>query len=387
MENWTLVSHPVRALLPSHPLGASLPSRLPRPSYLLRAVLLVTNVLVVSLGLTVAASHAARAADLTLTETGSTLLQPLFGIWVAEYTRTHPGIAITIAGTGSEAGINQAAAGAVQIGASDAYMSDAQVRQTPEVMNIPLAIAAQTINYNLPGLAAAHLKLDGPTLAGIYTGAVRDWDAPAIAALNPGVTLPHHAIIPIHRGEGSGDTFVFTQFLTFSTPSWDDDKSYGTTIAWPEVPGGVAATGNDGMVKAIQATPYSIGYIGVSFSDAVAAAELGTAAVKNNAGLFVLPGKDGVIAAAAALGPRTPPDERLTLAFAPGDTSYPLVSYEYAMVSKHQRDPATAVALRRFLLWCIEPSEDKAALLDRVHFIPLPAHTWELSQAQIQMIK
>jgi phosphate transport system substrate-binding protein len=254
-------------------------------------------------------------------------------------------------------------------------------------MNIPLAIAAQTINYNLPGLAAAHLKLDGPTLAGIYTGTVRNWDAPPIAALNPGVTLPHHAIIPVHRAEGSGDTFVFTQFLSFSTPSWEDDKGYGTTIAWPKVPGGVTATGNDGMVKAIQATPYAIGYVGVSFSDAVAAAELGTAALKNNAGLFVLPTKAGIIAGADALGPRTPPDERLTLAFAPGDASYPLVSYEYAVVSKTQHDPATAAALRRFLLWCIEPSEDKAALLDRVHFIPLPPHTWELSQAQIQMIK
>ncbi len=353
-----------------------------RSSRPLRALLLVA-----CLGVAIAAPQSVRAADVTLTETGSTLLQPLFAIWVAEYTKTHPGIAITIGGTGSEAGIKQASSGAVAIGASDAYMSDAQVRQTPDVLNIPLAIAAQTINYNLPGLNAPNLKLDGPTIAGIYTGAIRDWDAPAIAALNPGVTLPHHAIIPIHRAEGSGDTFVFSQFLTFSTSSWEDNIGYGTTIDWPKVPGGVTATGNDGMVKAIQATPYAIGYVGVSFSDAIAAAELGTAALKNNDGLFVLPTKEGITAGAASLGPRTPPDERLTLAFAPGATSYPLVSYEYAIVSKQQHDPATAAAVRRFLLWCIEPSEDKAALLDKVHFIPLPPHTWELSQAQIQMIK
>jgi phosphate transport system substrate-binding protein len=373
MSNWILPSRAPRAL---HAL------RRPRALHRLCASLLAA-----SLGLAVLAPHTGRAADLTLTETGSTLLHPLFAIWVADYTKTHPGIAITIAGTGSEAGITQAVAGAVRIGASDAYMSDAQVRQNPDIMNIPLAIAAQTINYNLPGLNTANLKLDGPALAGIYTGAIRGWDAPAIAALNPGVTLPHHAIIPVHRGEGSGDTFVFTQFLTFSTSSWEDDKGYGTTIDWPVVPGGLAATGNDGMVKTIQATPYSIGYVGVSFSDAIAAAELGTAALKNNAGLFVLPTKEGITAGAAALGPRTPPDERLTLAFAPGDTSYPLVSYEYAVVSKKQQDPATAAAIRRFLLWCIEPSEDKAAVLDRVHFIPLPPHTWELSQAQIQLIK
>jgi phosphate transport system substrate-binding protein len=342
---------------------------------------------VACLGLAMLAPLAIRAADITLTETGSTLLQPLFAIWVDGYMKNHPGVAITISGTGSEAGITQASTGAVQIGASDAYMSDAQVRQTPEVMNIPLAIAAQTINYNLPGLAIPNLKLDGPTIAGIYTGAVRNWDAPQIAALNPGVKLPHHAIIPIHRAEGSGDTFMFTQFLTFSTPSWENDKGYGTTIAWPDVPGGITATGNDGMVKAIQATPDAIGYVGVSFSDAIAAAELGTAALKNNDGRFVLPTTETVTAGAAALGARTPPDERLTLAFAPGATSYPLVSYEYAVVSKKQRDPATATAIRKFLLWCIEPSEDKAAILERVHFIPLPPHTWELSQAQIQMIR
>ena len=341
---------------------------------------------VLCLGLVVLAPRAGRAADITLTETGSTLLQPLFEIWVAEYGKNHPGVTITIGGTGSEAGIKQASSGAVEIGASDAYMSDAQVRATPDVMNVPLAIAAQTINYNLPDVKS-QLRLDGPTIAGIYTGAVRYWDAPQIVAMNPGVSLPHQAIIPVHRAEGSGDTFMLTQFLSFSTPSWEDDKGYATTIAWPAVPGGLAATGNDGMVKTIQATPYSIGYVGVSFSDAIASAELGTAALKNNDGDFVLPTKEGIKAGAAALGPRTPTDERLTLAFAPGATSYPLVSYEYAVVSKHQKDSETAAALRRFLLWCIEPSEDKAAILDKVHFIPLPAHTWELSEAQIQMIR
>lgn len=346
-----------------------------------------TALVAAGLGLAVMAPQVVRAADITLTETGSTLLQPLFAIWVAAYTKSHPGVQISIAGTGSEAGIKQASSGAVEIGASDAYMSDAQVHDTPDIMNIPLAIAAQTITYNLPGLTVANLKLDGPTLAGIYTGAVREWDAPEIAAMNPGVSLPHQAIIPVHRGDGSGDTFMFSQFLTFSTPSWEDGIGYSTTIAWPDVPGGLSAIGNDGMVKTIQSTPYSIGYVGVSFSDAIAAAKLGNAALKNNNGLFVLPARAGIRAGAAALGPRTPPDERLTLAFAPGDTSYPLVSYEYAIVSKKQKDAATAAALRRFLLWCIVPSETKAAMLEQVHFIPLPPHTWELSQAQIQMIR
>jgi phosphate transport system substrate-binding protein len=329
----------------------------------------------------------ASAQDITLNETGSTLLYPLFTTWVAEYTKTHPGVHITIGATGSEAGIQQVLAGKVHIGASDAYMSDADIRQHPQIINVPLAIAAQTINYNVPGLNATHLKLDGPTLAGIYTGAIRNWDAPQIAAMNPGVALPHHAIVPVRRAEGSGDTFVFTQFLTFSTPSWENDKGYGTTIDWPSVPGSLTAVGNAGMVQTIQSTPYSIGYVGVSFADKIADAKLGTVALKNGAGEFVLPSKETIMAGAASLGARTPPDERLTLVFAPASGSYPLVNYEYAVVSTKQPDPTTAAAIRRFLLWSIEPSETKAALLDGVHFIQLPPHTWELSQAQIQSIK
>jgi phosphate transport system substrate-binding protein len=329
----------------------------------------------------------ANAQDLTLTETGSTLLYPLFTTWVDAYTQSHPGIHVTVGGTGSEAGIQQVLAGKVLIGASDAYMSDAEMRQHPQIINVPLAIAAQTVNYNLPGLNATHLKLDGPTLAGIYTGAIRTWDAPQIAALNPGVALPHHAIVPIHRAEGSGDTFVFTQFLSFATPDWENDRGYGTTIAWPSVSGSATAVGNAGMVQALQSTPYAIGYVGVSFSDKLAAAQLGTAALKNGAGEFVLPTKETITAGAASLGPRTPADERLSLVFAPASGAYPLVNYEYAVVSTKQADPATAAALRGFLLWSIVPSETNEAYLDTVHFIPLPPHTWELSQAQIQSIR
>ncbi|WP_260858512.1 phosphate ABC transporter substrate-binding protein PstS [Paraburkholderia sp. BCC1885] len=329
----------------------------------------------------------AQAQDLTLTETGSTLLYPLFTTWVDAYTKTHPGIHISVAGTGSEAGIQQVLEGKVEVGASDAYMSDAQMRQHPQIINVPLAIAAQTVNYNLPGLNTGHLKLDGPVLAGIYTGAIRSWDAPQIAALNPGVALPHHAIVPIHRAEGSGDTFVFTQFLSFATPDWENDRGYGTTITWPEVAGSATATGNAGMVQALQSTPYSIGYVGVSFIDKVATAQLGVAALKNGAGEFVLPTRETITAGAASLGPRTPADERLSLVFAPASGSYPLVNYEYAVVSTKQADPTTAAALRRFLLWSIVPSETNEAYLDTVHFIPLPPHTWELSQAQIQTIK
>jgi phosphate transport system substrate-binding protein len=243
------------------------------------------------------------------------------------------------------------------------------------------------VNYNLPGLNTEKLKLDGTVLAGIYSGKIRDWDAAPIAALNPSVKLPHQPIIPIRRAEGSGDTFIFTQFLTFSDPIWADKNGYGTTITWPLVPGSLEATGNAGMVQTTQKTAYSLAYIGVSFSDAIANAGLGTAWLKNESGNFVLPTKEAVEAAAEGLGSRTPPDERLTIVLAPGADAYPLVNYEYAIVSTKQADAAKATAIRKFLLWCIVPSETNESYLDSVHFIALPPHIWELSQAQIQTIK
>jgi phosphate transport system substrate-binding protein len=329
-----------------------------------------------------------RADDLALTETGSSLLYPLFNVWVSEYTKTHPGIHITTASTGSGAGIEQAISGTVQIGASDAYMSDAQAKQNPQIVNVPMAISALTVNYNLPGrLGTAHLKLDGPVLAGIYTGKIRAWDDKAIAALNPDVKLPHHDIIPIHRADGSGDTFVFTQYLTFSTPSWEDKLGYGTSMTWPDVPGGLSADGNLGVLQLNQKTPYSITYLGVSFHNEIAEAGLGTALLKSYSGEFLLPSPETVAAAAASLTPRTPADERLTLVNALGANAYPLVNYEYAIVSTRQANPATAEAIRKFLLWAIAPDEANEKYLQEAHFIALPAHIWVLSHDQIETIK
>jgi phosphate transport system substrate-binding protein len=329
----------------------------------------------------------ARADDLTLVETGSTLLFPLFKVWVAEYTKTHPGIRITTNATGSGAGIEQAISGAAQIGTSDAYMSDTQARQNPEIINVPMAISALTVNYNLPGLNGTNLKLDGPVLADIYNGKIRAWDDKSIAALNPEVKLPHRDIIPVHRADGSGDTFVFTQYLTFSTPAWENSIGYGTTIAWPTVSGGLNADGNLGVLQLVQKTPYSIGYLGVSFHAEIAEASLGTALLKSYSGEFLSPSKATITAAAASLTPRTPPDERLTLVDAPGANAYPLVNYEYAMVSTKQANPETAVALRKFLLWAIAPDESNERLLEDTHFIALPAHIWVLSHDQIELIK
>lgn len=340
-----------------------------------------------ALGCSLVPLSRSRAGDLVLAETGSTLIFPLFQAWIAAYAKVDPGIRLTSAATGSGAGIAEAIAGRVRIGASDAYMSDQEAMAHRNILNIPLVISAQTVNYDLPALGKRPLRLNGPALAGVYSGTIREWDAPAIAALNPGIRLPHQPIVTIHRADASGDSFIFTQFLSFSTPDWESRIGYGTTIKWPSVPGGLTAEGNAEMVQLCARTPYSIAYIGASFAAEIAKAGLGTAMLQNEDGNFVLPSTATISAAAASLTSRTPPDERLTLVFAPGRESYPLINYEYAIVSNRQPSAQIAAALRDFLLWCISPSGGSAArLLDPVRFIPLPTAIRAKSELQIAAI-
>ena len=325
-------------------------------------------------------------------------MYPLFQSWISAYQKVDANVQIRAAATGSGAGITQAIAKQVQIGTSDAYMSDNQSMANPHILNIPLAISAQTVDVNLPELRGGSLKLSGPVLADIYSGKIRQWDAALIAQLNPGVRLPHNSIVPIRRADGSGDTFIFTQFLTFSTSTeednvgkgttWGDTIGYGTTVSWPGVSGELTISSNEQMVQTLTKTPYSVGYLGGSFQAEADKAGLITAMLKNQDGKFLLPNARTITAAAAALTPRTPPDERLTLVFAPGADSYPLINYEYAIVSDQQANPQTASAISNVLLWCISPQGGSAAsLLDPVHFIPLPTSIRARSEIQIAKIQ
>src|ERR1700681_1963392 len=213
-----------------------------------------------------------------LQETGSSLLYPLFNLWTQKIQQAWPSVSITTAATGSATGISSAAAGTVNIGASDAYLSPPQVQQYPGLLNIPLAISAQQVNYNVPGVTG-HLKLDGPTIAAIYQGKIVKWNDAKIAALNTGVTLPNIPIVTVHRSDSSGDTFLFSSFLTASDAA-DWPLPPGTTVAWPAVTGAVAAMGNGGMVQACKKNPGCIAYIGVSYLSQATAAGLGYASLK-----------------------------------------------------------------------------------------------------------
>ncbi|MGH9535830.1 MAG: phosphate ABC transporter substrate-binding protein PstS [Terriglobales bacterium] len=344
------------------------------------------------LALTVAAALVAPscrrpAPVVNLLETGSSLLYPLFNRWLPAYQRLHPNVRITTQSTGSGTGIAQSVVGIAQIGASDAYLSPGLARLHPDARNIPVAISTQMVNYNLPGLNRRHLRLSGPVLAGIYAGHIRNWDDPALRRLNPGLPLAHHAILPLHRTDSSGDTFIFTQYLTFSTPAWARSVSDGTTVSWPAVAGGLGTEGNPGMITALQDDRYAIGYIGTSYEAAIRHAGLGIAALENRDGNFVLPTAQAARAAAARRAAQTPGDERISLIFAPGPDSYPIINYEYAVVNRRQPSPQMAAALRNFLDWAVSPGGGNAPqFLQPEHFVALPASVARLSRAQIRQI-
>ncbi len=327
---------------------------------------------------------APAAASASLSETGSTLLYPLFNLWVPDYEKAYPQIKITTAGTGSGTGISQAAAGAVQIGASDAYLSHTQVSQHPGLLNIPLAISAQQVNYNLPSLSpSTHLKLSGAILSKIYHGKITKWNDPAIAAINPGVTLPSRTIVPLHRSDGSGDTFLFTTYLSDQDASgWGNSISYGTTVSWPHVAGALGEEGNGGMVDGCKATPGCIAYIGISYLKKTNAAGLGEAQLANKNGAYELPTSSSISAEAAAFVASTPANESLSLINGAG---YPIVNYEYAIVNTTQSSATEAQDVQAFLHWALTAG-NASSYLGQVQFQPLPASVVSLSDAQIAKI-
>jgi phosphate transport system substrate-binding protein len=340
---------------------------------------------IAALAITAAAGTAHAQTDVPLIESGSSLLYPLFNLWVGSYTAANPNADITTTSTGSGAGIAQSIEGLVQIGASDAYLSDTMKAKHASMLSIPLAISSQAVNYNLPGVASG-LKLSGPILAGIYEGKITQWNDPAIAAANPGVALPAHTIVPIHRLDGSGDTFIFTQYLSASDAGWASSLHYGTAVSWPAVAGAVGAKGNSGMLTALQNNPYGIAYIGISFADKVAAAGLGQAALLNKDGNYVLPTQENIAAAANSVANSTPADGRVSMIFSAGANNYPIVNYEYAIVNSQQPAPAISQAIRNFLNWTVTEG-NSPTYLNKVHFLPLPPAVATLSQAQINSIQ
>jgi phosphate transport system substrate-binding protein len=328
------------------------------------------------------APAAANATGKSISETGSTLLFPLFGTWQTDYSTANPSVTITSGATGSGTGIADASEGLVNIGASDAYLSASDIIKYPGLMDIPLAVASVQVYYNLPGIKS--LNLNGTVLAQIYTGKITTWNDPAIAKLNPGVTLPSMKIVTLHRADSSGSTFLFTSYLNAQDPSAWPSTNMGTTITWPSAPGALAETGSGGMVTGCGSTKGCIAYIGISYEAKATAAGLASAALSNKAGKYV---QDTVPAVTAALAsfPAAPSSGAEALINSSAATGYPIINYEYGIVKKTQPSAAEAKAVKAFLSWILT-SGDSTKNLDTVGFVPLPSSTLSTAQSLVSSI-
>ena len=330
------------------------------------------------------ASSVPASASQTLSETGSSLMAPLFALWAPAYHSRFSQVTLRTESSSSGEGISSAAAGKADIGASDAFLSPATLARYSHLVNIPLAVAALMVVYNVPGVSpSAHLRLDGKVLAQVFTGKISRWDDPAIAALNPGVKLPGTAIVPVHRADSSGSTFLFTSYLNAQDPSAWNGSLIGTTVAWPRQPGAFGVTGSDAIISRVKSVPGAIGYVGVSYLSQVSSADEGEAALGNSSGNFVLPTARAIQAALASFT-STPASETISLVDGSAAQAYPIINYEYAVVNTSQPSATRAQDLRAFLTWAVTSG---TAQLARVNFQPLPPPVVTLSDAQIARIR
>jgi len=323
----------------------------------------------------------------SLTETGSTLLYPLWNIWAPAFQSEFPQVSLTTGGTGSGTGIADAASGTVNIGSSDAYLSSSQLTSTPNLLNIPVAISYQMIEYNIPGLTA-HLKLNGKILSQIYQGQITNWNDSAIAAINPGVSLPNLKIVALHRSDGSGDTFIFSQYLADTDPTWSSKYSYGTTISWPTISNSLGENGNGGMVSGCAATSGCIAYVGISYLTSVLGDGQTYAQLENGVGQYELPTAATASTEAAGFTAKTPANGTISMIDGKVSGGYPIVNYEYAIVNKVQSSASLAKAVRSLLEWTIDPSYGGSSqYLGQVRFDPLPVKIVTQSYKQIKEIQ
>ena len=323
----------------------------------------------------------------TVAEAGSSLLYPLWNLWAPGYNQKYPQVTLDTAAGGSGKGISGATNGTLQIGSSDAYLSSAQKTASPTLLDIPLAISAQEIYYNVTGVTA-HLKLNGKILAEMYTGKITKWNTSAIAKLNPGIALPALPVVTLHRIDGSGDTFLFTTYLSDSTKTWSSKVGYNTSVTWPSTPQELAETGNSGMVAGCQKTKGCIAYIGISYQSQALGDGLTYSELENGNGQYVMPTAKTIQTEAAGFTKKTPATGAISMIDGKVKTGWPIINYEYAIVNKKQSTANEAKTVRSVLEWAIDPEDgNSATYLSQVGFRPLPEKVVEQSYKQIKSIK
>ena len=313
----------------------------------------------------------------TLQGAGASFPSPLYQKWLSEYGKLYPNVRIDYQSIGSGGGIRQLKEQTVDFGASDAPMTDADLKSAPgEILHVPTVLGAVVITYNLAGIKQP-LRFSPEALADIFLGKIKKWNDPKIAADNPGVTLPTSDVTVIHRSDSSGTSAVFTDYLSKVSPEWKEKVGSGVSPSWPT---GIGGKGNEGVTGQVKNTPNTIGYIELVYA---VKNNLPVAHIKNASGNFIEPSIDAVTAAAAATASSLPDDLRVSITNAAGAQAYPISSYTYILVYKNQKDAAKGKALVDFLWWGIHDGENFAKELQ---YAPLPADVVKKAEMKINSV-
>jgi phosphate transport system substrate-binding protein len=316
------------------------------------------------------------AETATLNGAGATFPYPIYSKWFNEYNKLHPDVQINYQSIGSGGGIRQVINGTVDFGASDGPMTDDQLKEAKfKLFHIPTVLGAVVPAYNVPGVSG-EVKFTPEALAGIFLGKISKWNDPAITKANPDVKFPDESIIIVHRSDGSGTTFIFTDYLSKVSKDWASSVGKGTSVKWPV---GLGGKGNEGVAGQIRQLKGSIGYIELIYA---LENKISYGSVKNAAGNFVKGSLDGVTEAAASVT-NMPADFRVSITNAPGKTAYPISSFTWLLIPAQSKDPAKGKIIADFLNWMVT---DGQKMTNQLSYAPLPGNVAEKVKATIQQV-
>jgi len=316
------------------------------------------------------------ADTVTLNGAGATFPNPIYTKWFSEYNKLHPDVQINYQSIGSGGGIRQVLAQTVDFGASDGPMSDEQLGQAKvKILHIPTVLGAVVPAYNVPGITG-EVKFTPDVLANIFLGKITNWNDPAIAKANAGVSFPNQPIIVIHRSDGSGTTYIFTDYLSKVSKEWESVVGKGTSVKWPI---GLGGKGNEGVAGQVRQLQGSIGYIELIYA---VQNNISYGSVKNAAGAFVKATLDGVTEAAASVK-SMPADFRVSITNAPGKTAYPISSFTWLLIPVQAKNQTNGKILADFLNWMVNDGQKMVAALS---YAPLPDSVAEKVKATIKQV-
>ena len=325
----------------------------------------------------IAALVGVSSAQTNLNGAGATFPNPIYQKWFSEYHNAHNDVQINYQSIGSGGGIQQLTSGTVDFGASDGPMTDEQLSKVQgKVFHIPTVLGAVVPTYNVNGVSA-DLKFSGDVLADIYLGNIKKWNDPRIAKANPGVKFPDTDIVVVHRSDGSGTTYIFTDFLSKVSPAWKDKVGKGTSVNWPA---GLGGKGNEGVSGMVKQTEGSIGYVELIYA---LSNKMSYGSVQNPSGEFVKASLDSVTAAAAGVK-EMPDDFRVSITNAPGKQAYPISSFTWLLVPAEWADATKEKAFVDFLTWMVDQGQSMTSALS---YAPLPKSVATKVKARIKEVK